>query len=378
MKQKLLFIVANDRYFRTHRLDLGLFLQESGYDVHVASPAQTDYQTIIDHGLTFHPITLHRSRMNPFAELYSVFQMMRCIRRIKPDVVYTVGLKPALYGALGARLLGMRKIINAISGLGYLYANTEASFLRRMFSYVFQMVMRGKQCVFVTQNPEDQQEIERLVAPLPVFLSYGAGVDCIRFTPQPKPESTSPLIVTHASRMLWNKGVKEAVEAVQSLFGAGVSICLHIVGEPDPENPASIPLEQLEAWGRLPFVRYLGFQQDMASIYQNTDIALMASYYREGIPKTLIEAASCGLPIITTDTPGCRIIVQDQINGILVPPRQVEAITDALKQLTFYEKRMRMGNASREHALALFDQKKIYQDLFERVIKSNGACRRSI
>ena len=170
-----------------------------------------------------------------------------------------------------------------------------------------------------------------------------------------------PIVITHASRLLWSKGVGELVAAARLLRTQGQAICVQIVGEPDMQNPDAIPVDVLKAWHTEGVINWLGYQKDIAAIYQRSHIAVLASYYREGIPKTLIEAASVGIPIITTDMPGCRIIVEHGVNGILIPARNVDALAMALSELIQDpEKRKTFGAAGRTRVLTQFASSIIY------------------
>jgi glycosyltransferase involved in cell wall biosynthesis len=217
------------------------------------------------------------------------------------------------------------------------------------------LLMAGRKSRVIVQNPTDQALLCRLgiVNPRQVTLIRGSGVDTDRFAPCPEPAGKP--IVMLASRLLWPKGVGVFVEAARQLLRAGVEARFVIVGEGDEENPSSIPRSQLEAWNAEPGIEWWGRQTDMPAIYGQAQIVCLPSHYGEGVPKALIEAASCGRPIVTTDAPGCRDIVEQGINGYLVPVRDSAAVAEAIQRLLGDpDLRLRMGRAGRNRVQKIF------------------------
>jgi glycosyltransferase involved in cell wall biosynthesis len=278
-----------------------------------------------------------------------------------PEVVHHVAIKPVLFGSIAARLASVPKVINAIAGLGHVFASSSKLLLQLRLCMRF--ILASPKSIIIVQNPEDQKELEALTK-RPVHLILGAGVNTDEFCSPIESrsrESNQSIVITHASRLLWSKGVGELVEASRILKSKGYNITTQIVGEPDTENPDAISKEILESWHKECVIKWLGYQSDMITIYQQSDIAVLASYYREGIPKTLIEAASTGLPIITTTMPGCKLIVQNGHNGLLIQPRSVDALIEALERLVNNQNlRSEMGHHSRSMVLEKFDAKLIY------------------
>ncbi|MES2607624.1 MAG: glycosyltransferase family 4 protein [Pseudomonadota bacterium] len=356
---KLIYLVADDRYFCTHRLPLAIAAKRQNFDVHVICPKGDSSEKIVHAGLTFHPIPFNRKSLNPFDGIKTVWRIFKLYRQIKPDCVHHVAIKPVLFGTIAGRLAGVPNIINAVAGLGHVFASrSRLIFPLRMLMCV---LLRTSCVKIIVQNPEDQTELESL-AQKPVHLIYGAGVDTEQFTPSVTSLPGSPVVITHASRLLWSKGVGELVSAARVLRKQSHLICVQIVGEPDMQNPDAIPIDTLQAWHDEGVIKWLGYQSDIAAIYQKSHIAVLASYYREGIPKTLIEAASVGLPIVTTDMPGCRTIVDHGINGLLVEPRDVVALTEALARLIRDPEMRRLyGEAGRTVVLKQFTSTIIYE-----------------
>ncbi len=395
--KRLLYLVANDRYFCSHRLSLALAAKKQGFDVTVVTPALGDHQKIIDSGLNFVPLPFHRGSLNPLSELKTIYQIWKLYRQIKPDIVHHVALKPVLYGTIAAFIARAPHIVNAVAGLGHVFA--ADSWLKAPLRLALCFLLDLKNVQIIVQNPEDYEEISILIEgstfldrraslamteerrhceepqKVPeqrgnpcivdshktnIRLILGAGVNLNEFKPAKEPK-TPPLKIIHVSRLLWTKGIKELVEAGQILKKQGHDIHIQIVGEPDLENPAAIPAEVLQKWHDQGSIEWLGHRTDIASLYQQSHIACLASYYREGIPKSLIEAAACGKPIITCDMPGCRIIVKDGENGYLVPPRDPEALAEAIIKMSDSKVRQQMGKASRKHTEKHFGEDIINQ-----------------
>ena len=241
----------------------------------------------------------------------------------------------------------------------------------RPLRVMMRLLLRSDRVQIIVQNPEDQAELEALTSK-PVHLFLGAGVDTDVFSPIEKKSVVNEVIITHASRLLWSKGVGELVAATRILRDRGFAIMVQVVGVPDRQNPDAIPAQTLQDWHDEGIIHWLGYQRDMAAIYQQSDIAVLASYYREGIPKTLIEAASVGLPIVTTDTPGCRIIVAHNENGVLILPRDASALADALAVLIGNaDVRHRYGQTGRDRVMKQFAAAIIYQktiDLYQKMV----------
>ena len=351
--KKILYLVADDRYFCSHRLPLALKVQQQGYQVSVATPAKGDHLEIQKAGLDFRPIAFDRGGLNPWCELKTLVQIFKLYRQLRPDIVHLVALKPVLYGTLVALLTGIPRIIAAVAGLGAIFS--QKHWLQKPVKLILRGLLRWPRVGVIVQNPEDAQVIQSLDSRIQVHLILGAGVDTSVFYPISEP--TEPVTVVHVSRLLWTKGVGEFVEAARLLKANGHHLHFQLVGEPDLQNPDAIPLTVLKGWHKEGIVEWLGYQKDIPKLYQQSHIAVMASYYREGIPKSLIEAAACGKPIITCDMPGCRIIVKDGVNGYLIPPKNAKALAEKILDLALNsDHRLAFGKASRAFVMQHFNQ----------------------
>jgi glycosyltransferase involved in cell wall biosynthesis len=307
----------------------------AGYEVHVAGPDGPEVPEIAGHGLAYHRVPMERSSVAPLQELRTIHALHALYSRLQPEIVHHITLKAILYGSVAARLAGDPAIVNAVTGLGYLFASNElrARVLRRIFLWFAPWVLRGHRVRTIFQNPEDRDLFvdASIVRPDTSVVIRGSGVDVAAFSPRPEPAGAPTVAL--ASRMLWNKGVGEFVDAANRLRGSGVPARFVLVGEADPGNPAGIPVEQLLAWTENGAVEWWGHQRDMPGVLARVAIVALPSTYREGVPKVLLEAAAAGRPIVTTNTPGCREVVRDGVNGFLIPPGDAAALATALHEL---------------------------------------------
>jgi glycosyltransferase involved in cell wall biosynthesis len=345
----LLFVVTEDWYFVSHRLPLAVAAQAAGFEVAVATRAGRQADVIRGAGIRLISFELSRRGGNPLAELVALW---RLYRREGPDLVHHVALKPVVVGALAARLARVPAQVNAVAGLGWLFTSSSGvvRLVRPVLRWALGRLLRQPHSLTIVQNPEDKALLEAAGVPAArLRLIRGAGVDVRVFFPLPP--SPLPVCVVLVARMLWDKGVGEFVEAARRLTAAGVAARFVLVGDPDPANPASVPDSTLRAWHGRHGVEWWGRRDDIPAVLQAAHIACLPSFYGEGLPKSLLEAAACGLPIVTTDAPGCREVVQDGVNGLLAPVRDAAALAAALKKLIDdAELRRRMGARSRQRA----------------------------
>ncbi len=353
---RLLFVAAEAAFFVTHRLPLALAARERGYEVHVATPPGRLGEKIVEHGFPWHPIVVQR-RTNVIRELRAIPNLYRLYRRLRPDLVHHVAIKPVLYGTVAARLARVPAVINAVTGLGYGFDERQAKrLLGRALGAAFDLLLRHPRSRFIFQNVEDRDTFVRRgwSTPEAAELIRGSGVDVERFAPAVTPPAGPPLVVL-ASRLLASKGVAEFAEAARVLKARGVDARFAIVGSPDLQNPDTVTDADLQRWRDSGAVELFGARVDMPDVLRQASLFVLPTYYREGVPKALIEGAATALPAITTDTPGCRDIVQHGVTGLLVPPRNVEALADAMQELLGDpERRREMGRRARERVLSEF------------------------
>lgn len=354
--KKLFYLVADDRYFCSHRLPLAIDAKKQGYEVTVLTTIGDCQDKIERAGIRVVPINFQRGSVNPFVEIKTLWQILLAYIKYRPDIVHHVAIKPVLYGTLCALLTRTPNIINAISGLGYVFTQNhlKAFLVRSPIRLAFRLLLNHFSVKTIVQNPDDRHQLSTLVNPKKIFLIPGAGVNPSLFSPTEEPKSP-PIKVVLVARMLWTKGVGELIEAARFLHKENIQI--QLVGEPDEQNPAFVPVETLKQWAEEGIVTWQGYRPDIAKVYEDSHIAVLPSY-SEGLPKSLLEAAGCGRPIITCDVPGCREIVRDGYNGILVPMKDSTALAKAIKTLANDKAlRLTMGANGRKRIETEFSEK---------------------
>ncbi|MDS1138798.1 glycosyltransferase family 4 protein [Pusillimonas sp. SM2304] len=361
--RRLLFVVNNPAFFLSHRLPLALAAQQAGFDVHVATMDGPSVSRIVGQGLAHHVLPMSRSGKNPIQELRSIYAMWRLFRRLRPDIVHAVTIKPVLYGGIAARLAGVPAYVAAISGLGFIFTRPVQGFdfLRTAATMLYRLALGHRNSRVIFQNTNDRDVLRQagVVRPEQAVLVRGSGVDLEGFSMVPEP--AGPPVAIMAARLLADKGVREFVDAARLAAGDASGLRWRLVGSPDPGNPASMTPDQLAQWRQEGVVECLGERNDVAQLYQQAHIVVLPSY-REGLPKSLVEAAACGRAVVTTDVPGCRDAITPGVTGVLVPVQDARALADAVLDLARDEDRRRaMGRAGRELAEGEFDIRKIAQ-----------------
>lgn len=348
----LVFIVLNNpSYFLSHRLGLARSIMARGCRVGVVAPFERESAEAIRRlGIDFHPWRLDRGSTNPAREALALWDLLRLYGVHRPQLVHHITPKAVLYGSLAARWSGVPARVNALTGLGYLFADGKPNAIQRMFASVQRRCHAGRRSRTIFQNPDDERLFitRGFIAMKNARLIRGSGVDPDQYRPQSAAPRQRPIILL-PSRMLVDKGVEDTVAAVGLLKTRGVDCQLWLAGASDPANPRAVPEDKLRSWNAQGLALWLGHVDDMVALFHQASIVCLPSYYREGVPKALIEAASCALPIVTADTPGCREIVEHGRTGLLVEPRRPDRIADALAQLIADPARAAaMGRAGRE------------------------------
>lgn len=364
-RPRLLYLVTEDWYFCSHRLPLAVAAREAGFDVTVATRVRAHGERIRAAGLDLVPLEWSRRNLNPLLEIGPLVKIVGLYRRLRPTIVHHVALKPVLYGALAARIARVPGVINALAGLGYVFSSSEwkARLLRPAVRTAFHLLLDARNSRLIVQNPDDCALFtgRGMVHAERIAVIRGSGVDLTLFRPRPEPDGL-PLVVLPA-RMLRDKGVHEFVEAAQILRQAGVRARFALVGDADAENPASIPAVQLEQWAAQGMVEYWGWRDDMAEVLAQCNLVCLPSYYGEGLPKSLLEAAASARAIVTCDVPGCREAVEDGVSGLLVAPRDPRSLAAALRRLLADAPlRARMGARGRQRAEAEFSLARVNAD----------------
>jgi glycosyltransferase involved in cell wall biosynthesis len=353
MNKSILFLVNVDWFFVSHRLPIAIAAMETGYKVHLACTYTDKADYLASLGITLHPLPLSRSGIGIGPELKSFLAVYKLIRRLNPDIVHFITIKPVLYGGIASRLAGIKYRAASISGLGYVFVanGLRAKVFRFFISIGYRMALKDKRIRVIFQNPEDKTLLIKsgAIFEQQAIILKGSGVSLNSYPYAPEPEDIP--VVTFASRLLKDKGVEEFVQAAELLKTRGVPARFWLVGDADPGNPATVSQQKINAWHEADIVEILGYRSDIPRLFSQSNIIALPSYYGEGLPKVLVEAAACGRAVVTTDHPGCRDAIKPDKTGLLVPVRDAVALADAIQRLIENpDLRKSMGQAGRELA----------------------------
>jgi glycosyltransferase involved in cell wall biosynthesis len=328
----LLYLVTEDWYFLSHRLPMAKAAQAAGYDVHVATRVGTCGATIEGHGFRLHPLRWPRGSLNPLARAALCWNVRALYRRLGPDLVHHVALEPTIIGSLAALRLPIVRL-NALAGLGFAFTSStlKARTTRAILGRLLAWLLNRPRSAALVQNADDRMALVHLgVRTERLFVIAGSGVDTDALTPLPEP--AGPPTAAFVGRLLDDKGVRTLIAAHELLVRRGRVIQLYLAGEADPANPASISSDEIRNWARRAGISMLGQVKDIRDVWAVAHIAVLPSR-REGLPKSLLEAAACGRSIVATDVPGCRVIAQAGVNALLVPPDDPAALAEAIDRL---------------------------------------------
>lgn len=359
---KIILFANTDWYLYNFRRSLALLLVELGHDVILISPDTGYGKRLVELGLDWRRLSMERRSLNPIRELFLVHGLVKLMRQEQPDLVHGFTVKSAIYGSLAARVSGVPFRVSAVAGLGYVFSSSHfvARVLRPIVRLLFRISLGGRGSRLILQNPDDVKKFRklRMIAPESIRLIYGSGVDLARFSPRQELRPSGPVRVLLPARLLWDKGVAEFVEAANVLKKRGVEAEFLLAGQPDHGNPGAVPESILKGWVRDGLVSWLGHVEEMPELLRSVDIVALPTSYGEGVPRSLIEAGASGCALIATDVPGCREIVRNGVNGLIVPPGNGLALAEAIESLIKNpELRSQFGAASLEIVMNTFDEK---------------------
>ena len=367
MTHRLMLVATEDWYLWSHRIGLAVAARDAGYEVAIATRVGEFGERIRALGFNLVEVDFARGLLSPTANLRTVRDLCAAYRRWEPRLVHHVAIQPIVLGSAAAARARVPATVNALTGLGI--ALTSRSIKARVAKPVLRSAlgwaMRRSGSRAIVQNPENAQFVESLgVRPNRIVLVRGAGVDVQRFRLQPEPGG--PIRVTMISRLLWGKGVREFFDAATLVRKARSDVVFTLLGAPDDGNPTSVSSQQVRSWAAGGAIEWWGYREDVADVLACSHIAVLPTYYGEGIPKTLLEAAACGRPIVATDVPGCREVVRHGGNGLLVPIRDAHALADAILALADDpDRRAAMGAEGRRRAETEFSAERIHQETLE-------------
>ena len=356
MKRKILYIVNSDWFFISHRLPIGLKLLSLGYDVHLATSFSEDIEKLNSLGFKTHELKLDRFELNLFKSLRSFIQILRIVYKIKPEIIHSVTIKPVIFGGLASRIYQKAIFVASISGLGYVFTNKNLTsyILKFIVKKLYKLSLSQRKLKVIFQNKRDEDILTKLckLKNKDKVLIPGSGIDLDKFKPTLVDKDSN--IILFASRLLISKGIIEFISCAKEFYGSGLRFV--IAGKLDKDNPDCIGQEILEEEVKAGFVEYLGDVQNIKELILSAKVLLLPSYYGEGLPKILIEAAACGIPVITTNHPGCKDAIINNKTGLLVPIKDVQSLILALKKLLRSKKLCKnMGEEARKLAIEKFD-----------------------
>ena len=357
-----IYVANTSWYLFNFRRDLMLALSRDGWRVVCAAPEDEYSRRLIASGFQYVPVAMANTGANPFRDLGLIVRLTRLYRSLRPALVHHFTIKPVLYGSIAARLNRVPAVVNAVPGMGFVYTSKRlrARVLRPLVSAAYRTILSFPHQLTIFQNSDDQEAFvsARRIRADRARLIRGSGVDPARFVAQPEPDGVPSIVFV--ARLLRDKGLGVLVDAARLLRQRGVRFTIHVVGDVDATHPGSHPEAEVSGWEREGLFRWSRRCDDMPTAYAESHIVALPTTYGEGVPRILVEGASCGRPLVATDWPGCREIIQHGRNGFLVAPRDATALASALQ--TLIEDgglRARFGKAGRELVLAEFSSERV-------------------
>ncbi len=367
MQKKILFNITEDWFFLSHFLSRALSAQKNGFEIYVCCNETNKKKFIEEHGIKFIKLPYKRPNINPLYEIYILLRLVLIVSKVKPDIIHNIALKPIIQGSIVSRLLNLNAVVNAPVGLGYVFTSRslKAKILKPILTFLLKIFLSSKNSKknitkVIFENRDDLNYFKKLnaVDSNHSYVIRGAGVEVDQTFLKYKRKNKIPKVVL-ISRMLKDKGIYEFFEAFQILKNKKIKCHFVLVGDVDPLNPSSLKRTTLEKWKNEKAIEWLGWISDIKNILLETDILCLPSY-REGLPKSLVEGAAAGLPLVATDTVGCREVVIEGQNGFLVPIKNPEKLAAAIEKLVLDSSlRKLMGIESFNMAISKFSSSTI-------------------
>jgi glycosyltransferase involved in cell wall biosynthesis len=364
MSRTLMFVVNVDWAFLTHRLPIGLEALQQGYRVHVATGLTNKLDELERYGFVVHSLSLDRGSASLGNAWSTMVQLWQIFRKVRPDVVHLVTIKPVLLGGLVARLARVPALVAAVPGLGFVFMaqGVKAALRRYIVEWLYCLAFGHHNLKVIFQNTDDLQYLTKVtnLRKSNLTLIRGSGVNLSHYIHVPLPVGLP--VVVMAARLLADKGVLEFVQAAGLLKQRGCNARFVLVGKVDAANPTSFTDAEVSAWVYDGLVEWWGHRADMPKVLEAAQLVVLPSY-REGLPKVLIEAAACGRAVVTTEVSGCRDAIEPGVTGVLVPVRDAVALANAMETLINDPLRCKvMGEAGRMFAEKTFDVRQVVAD----------------
>lgn len=352
MAKCLLMVVNEDRFFLSHRKDIAIAARKKGFDVKIVCKDTGQRKDVEALGLEMIELPVNPTGSNPLEEARTFLFLLKLYRRLKPNIVHHVGLKCILWGGLAAKLTNVKGVVNAVSGLGVLFSDDGYGMTTQMAIRVMRFSSHRNNVAQIFQNQEDMELFQNLRIARKEQCEFikGSGVNLTEYAYTPEP-TTQPVRIVLSARMVREKGIVTLIKAAEILKGEMQGKAVFTLCGGLSNNPKGIKEHELREWCDGWYIQWLGYRNDMLQLLMQSHIVVLPSYYREGVPKSLIEATAIGRPIITTRSYGCKDTVDDGENGFLIPPKDEVALADKLRILiNDAQLRERMGLKSRQKA----------------------------
>ena len=358
--KKIIYFISEDWVFLNHRFDLAKKIISSGFKLSLITKVSNYKKEIEEKKINVINLKTERGSLNIRKSLKDIYKIFKIYKKLKPDIVHHFGIRQIVHGNIAARLAGIKKSYNSITGLGSVFISGNI-ILKFFILTVLKISLLFKKSYILVQNKHDLDFVKKKLPNKNNILLPASGVDTNKFLQTKEPKGN--VIFLFASRIIKDKGIIELIEATKQLKSQKKKFELYIAGSPDFQNKSTISHVQLKTWESLGYIRYLGLVKDMEQLYKKVHVGILPSY-REGLPKSLLEAASSGKPIITTDVPGCNEIVKNEFNGLIVPPKDSNELMKAMKKLILNKKlRISMGKKGRELIKKNFSNSKAAKDI---------------
>ena len=356
---KILFIVNLDKFFVSHRLPIALAAQKEGYKIHIATQFTTEKNKLHQLGFTLHPLPIDRSSFNIKSNIKTFFRIYKLYKSVRPDICHLITIKPILYGSLIARFFRKLSLVISISGLGYIFSDQRLSskIYKIIISIIYKIAFNQKRIKVIFQNKDDKEKLSKItnLSKKDMILIPGSGIDLNKFRPR---KNKDKKIVLFASRLLISKGIKDFIDSAKYVRNANFVVS----GKFDYDNPDCIEPSYIYENQEKGLIEYWGENEDMEKIINKSSVVVLPSYYGEGLPKILIEAAACGKPIVTTNHPGCRESIINRKTGFIVPIKKPLILSKYINKILKNQKlRMDMGREARIFAKRKFSIDKVVE-----------------
>ncbi len=368
MNKKLLIVVNELSYFLSHRLNIATEAKKKGYDVHICygenKIKNNNFKT--RKYFKFFQVSIRRGNINPFIEIKSIYSIYCLLKKINPSVVHLVTLKPCLYGGIASCFLNIKAIIFALPGLGTIYNSKKIKLIiiKNLINLIFKVLFKIHNCFLLLQNNSDKRYFlkKKIIDQNKVKIIKGSGVNLNNYNFVK--ERTNPIVISFISRLLIEKGIKYFILAAEIIKKrTNLNLRFRVYGSIDSGNPQSITKIELKKWKKDGFVKFYGYSKNINNVLKNTNIVCLPSFYGEGLPKVLLEAAAAGRSVVTSNHPGCREAIIPNVTGYLVPIKNSKRLADKLEFLASKNKiRSRMGKNARIFAEKNFSSNFIAQE----------------